>query len=113
MVGIIQPPNEGKDYTWYISGIYCQLGYYMLPTTPYKNLSWNVGVFVTLPETYSKFAPENGWLEDDRFLLGAISAYFQGFCCLVLWSADSKNYGRIAKGTHKKCNFLTTRNKAC
>ena len=24
----------------------------------------------TLPETNSKFAPENGWLEDDRFLLG-------------------------------------------
>ena len=25
-------------YTWYISGIYCQLGDYMLPTTIYKNL---------------------------------------------------------------------------
>ena len=25
-------------YTWYISGIYCQLGDYMLPTTFYKNL---------------------------------------------------------------------------
>ena len=24
----------------------------------------------TLPETNSKFAPENGWLEYDRFLLG-------------------------------------------
>ena len=23
-----------------------------------------------LPETNSKFAPENGWLEDDCFLLG-------------------------------------------
>ena len=21
-VGFIQPPNEGKDYTWYISGIF-------------------------------------------------------------------------------------------
>ena len=28
--------NEGKDYTWYISGIYCRLGDYMLPTTFYK-----------------------------------------------------------------------------
>ena len=25
-------------YTWYISGIYCQLGDYMIPTTFYKNL---------------------------------------------------------------------------
>ena len=25
---------------------------------------------VTLPETNSEFTPENGWLEDDRFLLG-------------------------------------------
>ena len=24
----------------------------------------------TLPETNSEFAPENGWLEDDPFLLG-------------------------------------------
>ena len=26
-------PLEGKDYKWYISGIYCQLGDYMPPTT--------------------------------------------------------------------------------
>ena len=31
-------PLEGKDYTWYISGIYCQLGDYIIPTTFYKNL---------------------------------------------------------------------------
>ena len=30
--GLYNPP-EGKDYKWYISGIYCQLGDYMLPTT--------------------------------------------------------------------------------
>ena len=30
----------------------------------------------TLPETNSEFAPENGWLEDDRFLLGQ-KAHFQ------------------------------------
>ena len=29
----IRPPTEGKEYTWYISGIYCQLGENMLPTT--------------------------------------------------------------------------------
>ena len=27
-----------QDYKWYISGIYCQLGDYILPTTLYKNL---------------------------------------------------------------------------
>ncbi len=32
----------------------------------------------TLPETYSKFAPENGWFEDDSFLFGIV--YFQGLC---------------------------------
>ena len=37
-LGIIYPPNEGKDYKWYISGIYCQLGDYILPTTLYRNL---------------------------------------------------------------------------
>ena len=30
--GIFHPP-EGKDYKWYISGIYWQLGDNMLPTT--------------------------------------------------------------------------------
>ena len=34
------PPNEGKDYTWYfLSGIYCQLGDYILPTTFWKDLN--------------------------------------------------------------------------
>ena len=32
-----------------------------------KNL---LGQCFSLPETNSKFAPENGWLEDDCFLLG-------------------------------------------
>ena len=32
-IGSIFHPPEGKDYKWYISGIYCQLGEYMLPTT--------------------------------------------------------------------------------
>ena len=31
-IGSIFHPPEGKDYKWYISGIYCQLGDYMLPT---------------------------------------------------------------------------------
>ena len=31
----------------------------------------------TLPETNSEFTPENGWLEDDCFLLGQ-KACFQG-----------------------------------
>ena len=30
------------------------------------NFVWQI----TVPETNSKFAPENGWLEDDPFLLG-------------------------------------------
>ena len=32
-IGSIFHPPEGKDYKWYISGIYCQLGDYMPPTT--------------------------------------------------------------------------------
>ena len=32
-IGSIFDPPEGKDYKWYISGIYCQLGDYMQPTT--------------------------------------------------------------------------------
>ena len=32
-IGSMFHPPEGKDYKWYISGIYCQLGDYMLPTT--------------------------------------------------------------------------------
>ena len=32
-IGSIFHPPEGKDYKWYISGIYCQLGGYMPPTT--------------------------------------------------------------------------------
>ena len=32
-IGSIFYPPEGKDYKWYISGIYCQLGDYMRPTT--------------------------------------------------------------------------------
>ena len=46
-------PLEGKDYFWYISGMYCQLGDYMLPTTFYKNLKllWLQG-HIQIPETY-------------------------------------------------------------
>ena len=36
----------------------------------------------TLPETNSEFTPENGWLEDDRFLWGQ-KAYFQVLLLLV------------------------------
>ena len=32
-IGSMFDPPEGKDYEWYISCIYCQLGDYMLPTT--------------------------------------------------------------------------------
>ena len=35
----------------------------------------------TLPETNSKFAPENGWLEVDFFLLGRKQAYVQVQTC--------------------------------
>ena len=31
---------------------------------------YTIIIHTTLPETNSKFAPENGWLEDDAFLLG-------------------------------------------
>ena len=36
-----------------------------------------------LPESNSKFAPENGWLEYDRFLVGQ-TAYFQVFLVLEI-----------------------------
>ena len=32
-LGSIWGHPEGKEYKWYISSIYCQLGDYMLPTT--------------------------------------------------------------------------------
>ena len=32
-------------YTWYTSGMYCQLGDYMLPTTFYKKLKDPVSIF--------------------------------------------------------------------
>ena len=35
-IGSIWGPPEGKDYKWYISGIYCQLGDYMLPIPPFR-----------------------------------------------------------------------------
>ena len=41
-------------------------------------------ILYTLPETNSEFTPENGWLEDDRFLFGMASwqvlCWFQGVC---------------------------------
>ena len=37
MGSVAYNPPEGKDYKWYISGIYCQLGDYMPPTTFYGN----------------------------------------------------------------------------
>ena len=50
---------EGNIYTWYISGIYCQLGDYMLPTTFYKNLKKPLNLLyqvsikeITLPFTF-------------------------------------------------------------
>ena len=51
-ISIFYPP-EGKDYKWYISGMFmyvsCQLGDYMLPTTPPK----------------TNMEPENGPLEEE------------------------------------------------
>ena len=40
------------------------------------------GKLTTLPETNSQFAPENGWLEDDR-LSFCDPTYFQGRLLLV------------------------------
>ncbi len=44
---------------------------------------WIVVIIYPFPETNSKFAPENGWLEDDPSLSFWDSAYFQGLapCC--------------------------------
>ena len=53
-------------YTWYISGMYCQLGDYILPTTLYKNLknplTGGQSSTSTLQETNSKSTWKmNGW----------------------------------------------------
>ena len=40
----------------------------------------NIFTINTLPETNSEFTPENGWLEDDPFLLGF--GLFSGANCL-------------------------------
>ena len=37
-------------------------------------------ISTTLPETNSKFAPENGWLEYDLFPFGAFRPIFRCFC---------------------------------
>ena len=42
----------------------------LLPRTLQYKSTWSSDPHFTLPETNSKFAPENGWLEDDCFLLG-------------------------------------------
>ena len=47
----------------------------------HSNASWP-----PLGWTTSKFAPENGWFEDDCFFWGVILAYFQGLLMLVLGS---------------------------
>ena len=47
-------------YTLYISGIYCQLADYMLPTTIYKNLKHrlNIGNWVISPLEMESFHPD-------------------------------------------------------
>ncbi len=37
------------------------------------------GLKITLPETNSKFAPENPWLDDESFALGQIPSIFQEY----------------------------------
>ena len=46
---------------------------------PQLCVNFHCCVSLPWPETNSEFAPENGWLEYDRFLFGR--PIFRGFCC--------------------------------
>ena len=52
--GGMGPPNEGKDYTWYISSIYCQLGDYI----PSPRILW-LGFPLHEPYPYSFYIGED------------------------------------------------------
>ena len=54
-IGSIWAPPEGKDYKWSISGIYCQLGDYMLPTTFYGNQKQPLSLNNCVPKTQMTF----------------------------------------------------------
>ena len=59
------------------------------------NHAWLFVENVTLPETNSKFAPENVWLEYYcRFLLGRLGPSSGANLLLVLGSVLPKNLGR-------------------
>ena len=51
-------PPEGKDYKWYISGIYCQLGDYVPPTTLYGNPKKNID-YIANPNNALRGNPSN------------------------------------------------------
>ena len=66
-------------YKWYISGIYCQLGDYILPTTLYRNLKIPLMCGCLHPRSLT-FSP----LKNDAWkmiLSFWVPAYFQGRKC--------------------------------
>ena len=63
-IGSIFHPPEGKDYKWYISGIYCQLGDYMLPIPPFRGTRNNHWSNISNPWLFSggKLASFQKWV---------------------------------------------------
>ena len=76
-------PTEGKDYKWYLSGIYCQLGDYVPPTyyllgEPFQQPLIG-GIFFSLPLSHHviPFAIGLEWV-----FHGYLSTFSQG----PIWS---------------------------
>ena len=53
--------------------------------------------FVTLPETNSKFAPENGWLEDEDLTFSDLTFFLGG---------ELLNFGGVSEVGGKDANNL-------
>ncbi len=95
-------------YTTCIPLIYCLLGGYMLPTTFYGNQKQPlIGCFTNFVLHSLKlrfFAPENGWLEYDPFLLGR--PMFKGY-------ASFKEGSKFEKVIEKYHSYLGVANFFC
>ena len=79
----ITPPKT-NGWTPKIGGLVCKCfsfsfrGYFQVPAVCFQGCK--EGSQLRLPETNSKFAPENAWLKDESTLLG-FGLFFRVFCC--------------------------------
>ena len=70
-IGSIFDPPKGKDYKWYTSGIYCQLGDYMPPSTFYRNQKQPLKYIDPDPlYTYLEDHPTGDRLSDVPYIVG-------------------------------------------